>query len=248
MPRHRSPLLLAACATLALLQNAAAGERDALPHELGTVLCVPTGARYVLQPDDAVWAARMLVGEAGGRDDADNAAVLWCMLNSYMIRPVRERYPSFTTFIRAYSTPLQPWLRSRGALRRHRRRGTPLVEVEPGHWQLARHVRLQQRPWRALPAGARALVLRVFTGRLPSVCGNATQFCSTRIYFHDRHGRWPTAQEHDSFARAFARGKRWRLVTVPGASPGRNRFFEELRFDGLGARPAVRVLLPEDDS
>src|SRR5262249_26083301 len=66
------------------------------------------GAPYELTADDAVWAARMLVGEAGGEDDADNAAVLWCMINSYMIRPVRTEYKTFSDFIRAYCTPLQP--------------------------------------------------------------------------------------------------------------------------------------------
>jgi hypothetical protein len=209
----------------------------------GMVVFAAKQRQYQLTAEDAVWAARMLVGEAGGRDDPDGAGVLWSMLNSYMIRPVQKHYPTFRAFIRAYCTPLQPYLKSKGAIHRHRKRGTPMVEVEPGKWQLERHVKIQERPWAELPKGARDLVLRVFTGQLQSVCGNATQFCSTRIYFRDRHDRNPTDDEHVAFTRTFAEGKTWRWVEVPGANAMKNCFFEELRFGELD-RPAVRILPP----
>ena len=143
--------------------------------------------------------------------------------------------------MRAYCTPLQPYLKSEGALARHRRRGTLLVEVEPGRWQLRRHVELQARPWERLPAGARAIVERVLGGREPSPCGNATQFCSTAVYFHDREGRRPDDAELDAFTREFARGKRWTWVPVVGANPRDNVFFAEDRFAAL-PREAVRIL------
>lgn len=197
------------------------------------------GAPYALTVEDALWAARMITGESGGAGDVDDAAVLWCMINSYMLRPVRQTYPTFTSFVRAYCTPLQPHLKSQGAIDRHRRRGTPMVEVEPGKWQLRRHVELQTRPWARLSAGARDLVLRAFRGELPSPCGNATQFCSTATYFHDRHGRRPTDAEHEAFTEEWARSKGYTWFRVAGADPRSNCFFVERRFASLPAGVVV---------
>lgn len=198
------------------------------------------GPPYALTAEDALWAARMLAGEAGGEDDPDNAAVLWCMLNSFTLRPVRGDYPTFTAFVRAYCTPLQPHLKAQGAIDRHRKRGTPMVEVEPGKWQLKRHVELQERPWAKLPAGARKLVERTFRGEGRSNCGNATQFCSTWTYFHDKNGRHPaSAEEHAAYTEEFARGKSYTWVKVEGSSPRSNCFFVEKRFAALPAGVVV---------
>jgi hypothetical protein len=191
------------------------------------------GAPYAVTSDDALWAARMLVGEAGGQDDVDDAAVLWCMVNSYMLRPVRQAYPTFHEFVRAYCTPLQPYLKSQGAIDRHRRLGTPMVEVEPGKFQLQRHVELQVRPWAQLPATARALVERVFHGQLPSPCGNATQFCSTATYFHDANGRRPDEQELVAYTEEYARKKKQTWIRVQGADARNNCFFVEERYAPL---------------
>ncbi len=200
------------------------------------------GDPYRISDEDVLWAARMLVGESGGEDDVDNVAVLWCMINSYMLRPVREIYPTFTAFVRAYCTPLQPYLKSQGAIDRHKKRKTPMVEVEPGKWQLVRHVQIQQRPWADLPAGARAVVERVFRGKEPSPCRNATQFCSTAVYFHDKHGRYPTDEEHAAYTREYAESKNWVWVPIEGANARSNVFFEEERFAELPERVvAVRT-------
>ncbi|MGE0712876.1 MAG: hypothetical protein AB7N76_14150 [Planctomycetota bacterium] len=205
----------------------------------GVLRCDATQVRYELTTEDALWATRMLVGEAGGRDDVDDAAVLWTMLNSYAIRDVRKHYPSFAAFVRAYCTPLQPYLKSQGALRRHQKKKTPLVEVEPGKFQLKRHVELQQRAWEKLPQGARDLVLRVFRGQQQTPCGAATQFCSTAVYYKDAHDRAPSAEEHEAFTKEFAAKKKWRWVVPKGSRVRNNCFFEELRFDPL--KPAVKV-------
>lgn len=201
------------------------------------------GAPYALSAEDALWSARMLVGESGGKGDVDDASVLWCMLNSYMLRPVREQYPTFSAFIRAYCTPLQPFLKAQGAIDRHKKRGTPMVEVEPGKWQLKRHVELQERPWDQLPATARALVQRVFAGEQPSPCGNATQFCSTATYFHDKHGRRPSDEEHVAFTEEWAKKKGYTWVRVEGADARSNCFFVEERFTKL-PEGVVQVVAP----
>lgn len=197
------------------------------------------GEPYALTAEDALWAGRMLVGESGGEDDADNAAVLWCMLNSFTLRPVRNDYPSFSAFIRAYCTPLQPFLKSQGAIDRHKKRGTPMTEVEPGKWQLDRHIELQKRPWAKLSAGARALVERVFRGAQASPCGNATQFCCTATYFHDKNARKPSDEELVAYTEEYARSKSYAWVRVEKANLRSNCFFVEKRFASLPAGVVV---------
>jgi hypothetical protein len=230
-------LALLLCLGLADLAAAQEGPFGVLSRKDGA------GEPYALTAEDALWTARMLVGESGGQGDVDDQAVLFCMLNSYMIRDVRRLYPTFTAFVRAYCTPLQPFLKAQGAIDRHRRRGTPMVEVEPGKWQLQRHVDLQQKPWAQLAATARGLVERAFRGELQSPCGNATQFCCTATYFHDREGRRPTDEELVAYTQEYARGKSYRWVRVEGASLRSNVFFVEERFASL-PDGVVEVTLP----
>lgn len=135
----------------------------ALPSgPFGTLTLVASGRaplRYAFTGEDVLWTARFIVGEAGGRDDAGNHAVIWAMLNRYALF-TRTVYPTFAAFIRAYSTPLQPVLNSRGAAERHmndpdfvRTGGTyPGSTVPKG--QLRRFLELQRRPWHELPAAA----------------------------------------------------------------------------------------------
>ena len=235
-------ILLFGLAGAQMLGSGEIAEKGA-PGAYGVIYCKVKDVRYPITSEDALWAARMLVGEAGGRDDVDNAAVLWCMVNSYTLRPVRSKYPSFKDFIRAYCTPLQPYLKSKGAIRRHRKRGTPMEEVEPGRWQLVRHLKLQRRNWNQLPSGARKVVMRILRGEGSSVCGNATRFCSTAIFFRDQHDRKPTREEHRAFTEAFAQKKKWTWIIPKGSNVLKNCFFEEQRFSKL-PRPAVRILPP----
>jgi hypothetical protein len=194
------------------------------------------------------------VGETGGRRaGAEQAAVVWAMFNRYALL-TRSRYPSFQAFLRAYSTPLQPVLRSWRATRRALRRGTAFVRTgdtfgppaPPGipRGQLQQYVDLQRRPWGQLPEAARSVALRALTGALPNPIGNATEFGSTRVYFHDHHGRNPTAQEWQDFTARFAARKGWRWIgPVPGLDQGGNTFFVPRRLASLPPG-AVRVLPP----
>src|SRR5262245_52063890 len=53
--------------------------------------------RYPFTADDVLWTARFLVGEAGGRDDPDNRAVIWAMFNRYALF-TRQHYRTFHNF------------------------------------------------------------------------------------------------------------------------------------------------------
>ena len=193
-----------------------------------------------------LWTARFLVGEAGGRDDPGNHAVIWAMFNRYALF-TRTVYPSFEAFVRAYSTPLQPVLNSRGAAERHmdnpdfvRTGGTyPGTSVPKG--QLGRFLRLQRTPWRELPAAARALALRALSGGQPNPgIGNASEFADTAVYFKDRNKRVPDRSRVAPFHHRLSRsaGKKWTWIgDVPGlVQYRRNTFYLDDRVRGLAAR------------
>jgi hypothetical protein len=234
-----------------------AGQAAALPSgPFGTLVLVASGRppfRYAFTAEDVLWTARFIVGEAGGRDDAGNHAVIWAMLNRYALF-TRTVYPSFAAFIRAYSTPLQPVLNSRGAAERHmndpdfvRTGGTYAGSTVP-RGQLGRFLKLQGRPWPELPAAARALALRALTGGQanPGI-GNASEFANTAVYFKDRHKRVPDEAEWRRFSTDYPRSaaKKWRWIgDVPGlVQYRRNTFYLDDRAGDLGAG-AVRVLPP----
>ena len=86
------------------------------PGPLGTLIAeVPGRPRfsYAFTPEDLLWTARFLKGETGGENNLDSHAVIWAMFNRYALL-THKYFPTFHQFIRAYSTPLQPVLKSWG--------------------------------------------------------------------------------------------------------------------------------------
>lgn len=66
-----------------------------------------------LQGKDALWLARMCVGEGGPRCNHEHAQTMVCtMINRYLLHKWRDRWADdFTDFIRAFSQPINPrWL------------------------------------------------------------------------------------------------------------------------------------------
>jgi hypothetical protein len=221
------------------------------PHGRLTIASPAPAFSYRFSRDDALWTARFIVGEAGGRDNPENRAVLWAMFNRYAFFTHRV-YPHFHLFIRRYSTTLQPVLRSRGAARRHMHNpefvktgGTyPHSDVPRG--QLRRHLELQKKPWHRLPQSARRLAEYALKGRIanPGV-GNASEFANTAVYYRDRHGTRPTKEQWLGFTRNFPRiaAKRWTWIgDVPGLKQYlHNTFFIDNRVIDLPA-DAVRIV------
>ncbi|MFN0180336.1 MAG: N-acetylmuramoyl-L-alanine amidase [Gemmatimonadales bacterium] len=221
---------------------------------------------YRFTREDATWLARMLIGEASGGDTPENHGVTWAMFNRYalLIAPsarYRKVYPTFHQFIRAYSTPLQPCLRSaRAAARHYARPGAGYVAcVGRGNYpgtnipigQLQRHLDLQRRPWETLPAETRSAVERAMNGQLSNPIGAATEFANTAVYYRQKHslrsssGR-PTPDEWRSYTRAFAGRKKWEWIgPVAGLSEQsqmrHNAFFRQVRLNDVG-EGAVTVI------
>ncbi|CAA9891953.1 hypothetical protein METHB2_530028 [Candidatus Methylobacter favarea] len=204
---------------------------------------------YVFTPDDLLWIARFIVGEAGGRNNLDNQAVIWAMFNRFAFFTHRY-YKTFHNFIRAYSTPLQPILRSWGAAKRHMNKPDfvrtggfykpPYDNIPKG--QLRNFLKLQQTVWEKLPSEARALAFQAVTGRIPNPIGNASEFGSTHVYFRDRYGRNPSDQEWLRFTQAYAQNKRWYWIgIVDGLNQKKNTFFIQARVANL-ANNTVRII------
>lgn len=208
---------------------------------------------YRFTAEDMLWTARFLVGEAGGRDDLGNRAVIWAMFNRYALFTHRV-YPTFHQFIRAYSTPLQPVLRSAGAARRHMNEATfvrtggnyPGTDVPRGQTQ--RHLRLQATQWSQLPASARSLAQKALKGQIPNPIGNASEFGSTYVYFHDRHHRYPNAEEWQRYTEGYAKQKKWAWIgPVPGLNQRGNAFFVQGRAANLPADSVKVTPQPESE-
>jgi hypothetical protein len=214
---------------------------------LGTLIAeVPGRPRfsYAFTPADLLWTARFLKGEAGGEDNLANHAVIWAMFNRYALF-THKYFPTFHQFIRAYSTPLQPVLKSWGAARRYmhkqtfvRTGGTYAPEhPELPKGQLQHHLDLQKAPWSRLPQGARIVAEAALKGQLRNPIGLASEFGSTYVYFRDQHGRYPSDEEWHQYTDAYARRKKWVWV---GPISGLNQ-----KDNALFIQAAVAKLLPD---
>jgi len=240
--------------------TAGAGGAPSLTQPLGKLTRVawtdPKAGRqpafsYQFTPTDALWLARLLVGEAGGRDDPDNRAVVWALFNRFALFWYRTK-PDLTSFLRAYSTVLQPVLNSAGAAQRHylsadfkRTGGTYADQKHPEipRGQLQRHLDLQARPWEQLPEAARRLALAAMSGRIPSPVGLASEFASTLIYYKQHHGgQEPTDQQWRDYTKRLASQKQWVWVgDRPGLNQRKNAFFVDARAAAL-PEGSVRVV------
>lgn len=234
---------------------------------------------YRFTAEDAVWLARFVRGEAGGENSPENHAVIWSMFNRYALFTNPEShwgkkgrltaYPTFASFIRTYSTTLQPHLRSCGAVERAQRydregrqKWVPLggtVKDSRGKvcekGQLQRHLDLQQQPWEHPDlASSRAIAAAALTGRVPNPIGLASDFADTAAYFVDAHPRpsfwpksepYPTLQQWRDYTYANAAAHKPPRVWI-GDQPNlkqykKNSFFVDGRLSDLHAK-GVRVV------
>lgn len=198
---------------------------------------------YSFTPEDLLWTARFILGEAGGKNNLENQAVIWAMFNRYAFF-THKKYRTFHGFIRAYSTPLQATLINWKAARRHMKNPNfvptgeyyphPHEDIPKG--QLKRHLDLQKMAWDKLPLEARQLAEKAMKGLISNPIGTASEFASTRIYFKDHYNRFPTNEEWRKFTADFpARNKKdwiW-LGEVPGLNQKGNAFFVDKRVAGL---------------
>ena len=218
------------------------GEGAALPVDttnvpLGTLTCNVPGRQpftYSFTPDDLLWTARFINGEAGGRDDAENRSVIWAMFNRYaFFRNDVPSWGSFSDFVRKYSTPLQPYLKSYTSVKDWVAKCNSTFDnpgcnyqpttsdLYPGtnirKGQLKTFLKLQQTPWSSLKESSRRLATQALSGQIDNPIGNASEFADTAVYFKRKHGTKPTRAEWEAYTRGFAASKGW--LWRPGSAP-----------------------------
>lgn len=135
-----------------------------------------------LTDEDFVWLARSVYGEGG-----EPATVIWALASRWVyltqFAGVRS-YPSFASFIRAYSAPVNPRLLAGGALCRP---GGRLAGSDHCNARAYRHrARIQAMPLRDLPDRVTLPVLQFFRGQLPNAYPGVTDFRRSRGAASDR--------------------------------------------------------------
>jgi hypothetical protein len=224
-------------ATLSPLLNEISQEKFGILTMVSANQIILKPFRYAFSAEDALWTAKFIMGEAGGRDDIDNRAVIWAMFNRYALF-TNKYYNSFTKFLRAYSTPLQPVLKSPGAAARHYQKkeyiktggyyDPPYSYIPKG--LLRRHKILQEMRWSELTQESRNLAVRALKGLISNPIGNATEFASTLVYFRQAYKRAPTDDEWRRYTEEFARKKNWKWIgPIANLNQKNNAFFIQKR-------------------
>ncbi len=135
--------------------------------------------RLVLTTDDALWCARMVVGEAGEDAAASDeaAALVSTMLRRYAVindarlaRGASELWGSLAVLLtgtestRGYSQPVSVYWSTRGDDAR-----------------LARRARIRSLEWSAVPLSIRQTVLDVLSGTRPLIAAPAVHFAAAAV-------------------------------------------------------------------
>lgn len=137
--------------------------------------------RYQITWDDLLWAARMLVGEAGRNAGSnEGAAVLWCMAS----RLVQLNRTSFTGLIQAYSQPINPKWAEDGEFCQVGGRYNGRDECSPE--RLERRRRYQTMAWEDIPSDVQDLVYKWATAQVNNPIPRATHFAVPRVASRSR--------------------------------------------------------------
>ncbi len=213
---------------------------------LGVLVCnIPGRApfRYQFTRDDLITTARLLIGEAGGKDNPENRGTLWALINRYaFFRNQVPKWGSFAGFLSQYSQTLRPvakWVSVKEFVAKcNSTFSNPECKFRPTSTQtypgtnvpmgnVKRFLDIQATPWSGLAPAARKLALLALTGNVPNPVGNASHVADTKVYFRRKFGRNPTRPEWEKYTRDFAAGKQydWRPQQVPYDQFGHNALF-----------------------
>lgn len=115
-----------------------------------------------INDDTALWMARMCVGEGGLKCSVDKAAaMLWALMNRWMLWDKRHVYPSYKSLMRAFSQPINP---------RWQRGGDLAIKWEDTTFaspaKLKRRERICSYQWSEIPKRIRDAVSDFQSGKL----------------------------------------------------------------------------------
>jgi hypothetical protein len=226
---------------------------------------------YTFTPKDAMWLARLIVGEAGGYDNPDNHAVIWAIFNrfglfthagSYWMKKMgKVGYKTLAEYVQSYSTTLQPVLHNVKAAMRaidmskkqpHRFQYIETGGFYPGttipKGQLKHHrEHIQKMTWNNLKPETQQVVEKALKGQISSPIGIASEFANTYTYFKQNHEGTPpkNKEEWQRYTEQYAKSKKWTWVgEIPNLHQVRaNAFFIDNRVKNLPL-DTVRVIPP----
>lgn len=138
-------------------------------------LLIAGDAVYQLTPQDVLWAARAAAFEGGRAAD-----VLWTLTQRFAT--ARAHYPTFGTFVQAFSQPINPEWRASGAFCRPGGDYAGTVHCSPE--RLARRQRAASTSWWALLRDhpeASAATLAWASGELENPVPRATNFADPTV-------------------------------------------------------------------
>ncbi len=259
--------------TVGVRASTPVGERPKGPFGSLTI-AAPEDYRfeYTFTPDDAEWLARLIVGEAGGKDNRDNHAVIWASFNRFalfthseskwMKRAGLQGYATLAAHVQSYSTTLQPVLHSPKAATRAiqmaQKNPNKFKYIETGgvypgttipKGQLKHHLETIQRlAWGNLREETKVVVDQALKGQLENPVGIASEFANTYTYFmQNRGGRPKNYEEWREYTEAFAQNHKPRWTWIGEKAKlnqmDENAFFIDNRVLGLPS-DVVRVIPP----
>jgi hypothetical protein len=148
---------------------------------------------YTLTPEDRLWAGRMITGEGAA---SEAPAVLWTM--TQLFAPAGQqvkyghpnRFPTFTSLIRAYSQPINPIWAADGS--KCRPGGDAAGTANCDTSKLARRDSIAAMPLDAMEPAKRVVLDKWFAGWLPNPVPNAIEFAAPNVSrsFLGRNPAW----------------------------------------------------------
>jgi hypothetical protein len=121
------------------------------------------GRVCTLNDEAALWAARMCVGEGGKQCSRKKAsAMLWALMNRFLLHPARNKWPTFLYLMRRFSQPINPrWQRGGDLAKKFA--GKPASHP----LRLSRRERICKMSWSAIPDQIIKAVTDFQYGELP---------------------------------------------------------------------------------
>lgn len=142
----------------------------------GTGTLVFEGGYYQLTHDDLTWLAKSLKNESAEREGRIAAA--WCMLQRFVARRQAGRVETFSSFIRAFSQPINPIWADHNACRDGKGCcGSTSGACSPD--KVARRQELISTSWDELCPCVTDLVLELMTGSIPNPVEGFTDFAAS---------------------------------------------------------------------
>jgi len=117
----------------------------------------------IIDDEAALWAARMCVGEGGKRCSTKKAAaMLWAVMNRWMLHRARRYWPTYQYLMRRFSQPINPRWRKGGDLAR-KYAGTKYCTPA----RLRRRAKISSLTWDEIPEQIVEAVKAFQAGTLP---------------------------------------------------------------------------------